>query len=183
LSQTALKYLKDTEADIHNVLIMTGDFNIRDNIWDLSFSYHFFYSDLLTDIADSMDLYLSKSTNQVSTRYSDNTNESNSVINFMFFRPNSLELDNHMIHLELRYLSDHAPLTVNISINEEHIPTKRHTIIKNSEEDKFIGKLINNIKRLNTKNLTSKVALDQTVQRFADKSDVIWFKHSKLEHC
>jgi len=58
--------------------------------------------------------------------------------------------------------------------------TKRYTIIKNSEEDKFIAELINNIKRLNTENLTSKVTLKQTVQIFADKSDVIWFKHSKL---
>ena len=30
-NQTALKYLKDTEANIHNVLIMAGNFNIRDN--------------------------------------------------------------------------------------------------------------------------------------------------------
>ena len=29
-SQTALKYLKDTEVNINNVLIMTGHFNIRD---------------------------------------------------------------------------------------------------------------------------------------------------------
>jgi len=29
-SQSALKYLKDTESSIHNVIIMTGDFNIRD---------------------------------------------------------------------------------------------------------------------------------------------------------
>ena len=29
--QSALKYLKDTEVDIPNVLIMAGDFNIRDN--------------------------------------------------------------------------------------------------------------------------------------------------------
>ena len=29
-SQSALKYLKDTEVNIDNVLIMTGDFNIRD---------------------------------------------------------------------------------------------------------------------------------------------------------
>ena len=28
--QAAFKYLKDTEANIHNVLIMVGDFNIRD---------------------------------------------------------------------------------------------------------------------------------------------------------
>jgi len=160
---------------------MIGDFNIRDNIWDPSFPYHFFYSNLLTDIADSMDLCLSKATNQVLTRYLDNTNKLNSVINLMFLRSNSLELDNYMIHLEWRYSSDHTSLTVNIFIDEEYVPTKRHTIIKNSEkEDKFIAELINSIKRLNIENLTSKVALKQTVQRFADKSDVIWFKHSKL---
>ena len=32
LSQLALKYLKDTEVNINNVLIMTGNFNIRDNL-------------------------------------------------------------------------------------------------------------------------------------------------------
>ena len=30
-SQLALKYLKDTKASIHNDIIMTGDFNIRDS--------------------------------------------------------------------------------------------------------------------------------------------------------
>ena len=29
---TALKYLKDTEANIDNVVLMTGDFNIRDSL-------------------------------------------------------------------------------------------------------------------------------------------------------
>ena len=29
---SALKYLKDTEANIHNFLIMTGDFNIQDSL-------------------------------------------------------------------------------------------------------------------------------------------------------
>ena len=28
LSHSALKYLKDTEVDIHNLLVITGDFNI-----------------------------------------------------------------------------------------------------------------------------------------------------------
>jgi len=32
LSQSALKYLKDTEVNISNILIMTGDFNIRDSL-------------------------------------------------------------------------------------------------------------------------------------------------------
>ena len=31
-SNTALKYLKDTEANIDNVVLMTGDFNIRDSL-------------------------------------------------------------------------------------------------------------------------------------------------------
>ena len=31
-SQLALKYLKDTKVDIHNILIMTEDFNIRDSL-------------------------------------------------------------------------------------------------------------------------------------------------------
>ena len=31
-SHTALKYLKDTEANIDNVVLMTGDFNIRDSL-------------------------------------------------------------------------------------------------------------------------------------------------------
>ena len=30
-SQLALKYLKSTKANIHNVLVMTGNFNIRDS--------------------------------------------------------------------------------------------------------------------------------------------------------
>ena len=30
-SQLALKYLKDTEVNLNNILIMTGGFNIRDN--------------------------------------------------------------------------------------------------------------------------------------------------------
>ena len=67
-SQTALKYLKDTEANINNILVMTEDFNIRDNSWNLSFSHYLIHSNLFTDIADSINLYISKSTNHVHTR-------------------------------------------------------------------------------------------------------------------
>ena len=31
-SQLALKYFKNTEVNINNVLIMTGNFNIRDSL-------------------------------------------------------------------------------------------------------------------------------------------------------
>jgi len=109
-SHSALKYLKDTEANINNVLLMTGNFNIRDSIWDPPFSFHSFISDDLIMIADSYDLALSSPTNPCSTRYSDTAEESNSVIDLMFLRNRSSELDNHFILPDSHLSSDHAPL-------------------------------------------------------------------------
>jgi len=83
-SHSALKYLKDFEANIPNLLIMTGDFNIHDSIWDSSFSHHASISDNLIIIADSFNLDLSIPTNQVPTRYSDTIGESNLVFDLMF---------------------------------------------------------------------------------------------------
>ena len=39
-SHSTLKYLKNTKVNIWNLLIMTGDFNIRDSLWDSSFPHH-----------------------------------------------------------------------------------------------------------------------------------------------
>jgi len=44
----ALKHLKDTEVNIHNIPIMTSNFNIRDSTWDPLFPYHLIYEDTLT---------------------------------------------------------------------------------------------------------------------------------------
>jgi len=60
---SALKYLKDSEANIQNLLIMTSNFNIRDSIWDPSFSHHSSISDNLIIIANSFNLDLSIPTN------------------------------------------------------------------------------------------------------------------------
>ena len=160
-SQTALKYLKNTEANINNILIIAEGLNIRDNSWDPFFPYHSSHCDLLTDIADSMDLCVFKFTNQVPTRYLDNLNNSNLVIDLMFLYPNLSEFNNHTIHPEWRLSSDHTPLTVNIAINEELIHTKKYTIVKNSEEENnFITELIESIKGLNMENISSKEVLE-----------------------
>jgi len=68
----ALKYLKDTKVNIDNVLIMTGNFNIRDSSWNPYFWYCSIHRDTLIDVADSFHLELSKPTNCISTRYLDN---------------------------------------------------------------------------------------------------------------
>ena len=109
-NQFALKYLKNTEANIWNVLIMTGNFNIRDRDWDLDYLFHSVHSELLFDISDTLDLSFSYPTNPVPTRYSDNSDKLNSVINLIFLRPNSSELDNYSIFPNSWHLSDHALL-------------------------------------------------------------------------
>ena len=97
-SHFALKYLKDSEANIQNLLIMTGGFNIWDSIWNLSFPHYFSISNNLIIIADSFNLDLSVLTNSVPTRYPDTIGELNSVINLMFLQSGLTELNNHSIH-------------------------------------------------------------------------------------
>ena len=115
----------------------------------------------LTNIIDSMNLCILRPTNQVSTRYLENQNDSNLVIDLMFLRPDSLELDNHTIYPEWKLSLDHASLTVNIAIIEEHIQTKKHTLVNNSKkEENFIAELIKAVTRLNTENISSKEILE-----------------------
>ena len=56
--QSTLNYLKDTEVNIHNILIMAGNFNIRDSNWKSSYSFYSIHSDTLLKIVDFFDLKL-----------------------------------------------------------------------------------------------------------------------------
>ena len=99
-SHSTLKYLKNTKVNINNLLIMIGNFNIRDWLWDPSFPYHASISDDLFIIADLFNLDLSIPTNLVPTMYSDTMGKSDSVIDLMFLYSDSRKLNNHMIHPE-----------------------------------------------------------------------------------
>ena len=163
-SHSALKYLKDTEVNISNVLLMMGDFNIRDNLWDLSFPFHASISNNLIMIADSFNLSLSSLTNPGPTRFSDTAGESNSVINLMFLQHGSNKLDNHSILPEYHLFSDHVPLIIDIPIFEEFIQTSKLAIFPNSEQETdFIKGVISNLSKLDTSNIESIDKLEQIV--------------------
>jgi len=82
---------------------MTGDFNIKDSLWDSNFLFHFVHSDMLFNITDSFSIALSKPTENFPTRFSDNDQNSNSVLDLVFTRPSSAEFNCHHIHPDWCY--------------------------------------------------------------------------------
>jgi len=142
-------------VNINNLLIMTGNFNIKDQLWDSSFPHHSSISNDFFILANSFNLDLSLSTNPVPTRYSDTIGESDSVIDLMFLHSESNELNNHAIHPDWQLTSDHAPLTVTISIEEEFVQTAKLLLPKKSDkEEAFIKEVSSIIKFLDTSNLS-----------------------------
>ena len=179
-AHSALKYPKDSEANILNLLIMTGDFNIWDSIWDPSFPHHSSISDNLIIIADSFNLDLLILTNQVPTRYSDTISKSNSVIDLIFLQSGSSKLNNHSIHPNWWLTSDHTPLTVSISIARENINLSKFSIPKNSEEEAmFIKEVSSIIKNLNISDLSNINKLENIVNTLASNTKSAWRKNSK----
>ena len=152
-SHTALKYLKDTEVNIDNIVLMAGDFNIRDSLWDSTFPFHSSLSNNLIIIVDSFNLVLSTLTNPCPTRYSDMVGESNSVIDLMFLQYGSSELDQHSILPDSQLSSNHTPLSIVIPIFEEIILTLKLSLApKSDQENAFIEDIISNFKTMNMSN-------------------------------
>jgi len=163
-SQSALKYLKDTEVNISNVIIMTEDFNIRDSIWDPNYPFHLYNSELLFDIADSFSLNISNPIENVPTRFSDNNNNADSVLDLVFLHPFSSKFNCHVIHLDWRLSSDHTLITVDILIQEERISHMRQSIVKGSNEEKlFVKSIVKAIKNLNTSYIQKSDDLEKVV--------------------
>ena len=182
-SHSAIKYLKDTEINIHNLLIMTGDFNIHDNLWNPLFNYYSSTSNDLIIIVDSFNLSLSVSTNQIPTRYSDNVNDANSVIDLMFLQCGSTKLNQYSIHPDWQLTSNHVPLMITIPITEEYkyINIHKRTISKNSnEEDSFLKKVITSFFTLDMSNILEISQLENIVADFTNIVESAWMRNSKI---
>jgi len=135
----------------------------------------------LFDIADSFNLGLSEPINRVSTKYSNNSQDSNSVLNLIFLQFGSEELDNHSVQPEWHFISDYTPLTIIIPIIKEHIQNKKQTIVKNSNEEKnFINELIKSISSIDINNLLNVKSLKNIVLTLACSVERIWEENSKI---
>jgi len=159
---------------------MTGDFNIRDHLWDSSFLHHSSISEDLLIITDLFDLELSTPTNPIPTRYSDTIGESDSVIDLMFLRSGSRELNEHIIHPDWHLSSNHVPLTITIPIAEEFIHSSKLKIPKNSEKEEiFVKKIINIFKALNTLSIMNHESLEYTFNSLATRIEQAWLSNTK----
>jgi len=122
--QLAINYLKDIEANIWYVLIMARNFNIRDRKWNPSYSFYLSHNNSLMKVTNSFELKLSSLIYQIPTCYTNNPNNSNSIIDLIFLWPNLVEINNYFILPEFWHSLDYTPLIVNISIIKEFIQEK-----------------------------------------------------------
>jgi len=164
-SHTTLKYLKNTEANINNLVLIVGDFNIRDSLWNSFFLFHSSISDDLIIVADSFNLVFSSPINSCLTRYSEIAGESNSMIDLMFFHYDSAELDQYFIFPESCLSSDHAPLTVIIPLSEKFIQMSKLILApKSGQESQFIKDVILKFKNLNMTSIKDIDKLERVIK-------------------
>ena len=106
--------------------------------------------------------------------------ESNSVIDLMFLRYGLSKLDHHSIHPENRLSSDHAPLSIDIPIFEEVIPTSKFLIpLKSDQETVFIEEIISNFKNMDMSDIGSMEKLECIVNQLGAIIDQAWMKNAK----
>ena len=99
----------------------------------------------------------------------------------MFLHCRSSEMNNHSIYSEWRLMSYHTPLTIVIPIIEEHINTKKHTIVKDSNKEWiFIKDFSEALRNINTSNIIDPLYLDRIVNKFVSTVKNIWTKNSKI---
>jgi len=68
---------------------------------------------------------------------------------------------------------------VDIIIEEEFILDKKHTIVKNNEEEfEFVKEFIRKFESINMVNITNKISLKCIVQKYADIVESTWISHS-----
>ena len=118
--------------------------------------------------------------NPIPTMYSGILMVSDSVLDLMFLHSNLSKLNHHVIHPSWRLISDHAPLTITITIKEEYMMNTKLFLLKNSEqEEEFIKEVICVFKLLDTINLIDCELLKQIVDKLATSIKQTWNSNTR----
>jgi len=150
----------DQIIDIPNLLYMGRDFNIRDVEWDPSVFFYPTAGQALVDLADSLGLVCSLPELSVPTHYSDTDGHANSVIDLIFLGISCTQVL-HYIKPDLRWLSDHTSLLVDLPISPENICFSRKVLKCDSdEENNFLFSVTLELHALNFSRLDSVDDLD-----------------------
>ena len=145
-NQTALYFLCQNTVNLVNIVIITGDFNIRNSDWDLLTHHYSMHTDDLITIADSLGLELFPSSNPGLTRFMNNPWDSNSVLDLVFLSPDNLGFGKYIPHSEIWKPFDHVLLTIEVGIRSINIDINIWSIRKDSEEEKdFITTITNRV--------------------------------------
>ena len=119
-------------------------------------------------------------TNPYLTRYLDTIGEANSIIDLMFLRYGSSEINQHSIHPDWHLTSDHALLSIVIPIVDEIISISKLSIQqKSKQENAFIKEVISSFKNFDTSNITNKKDLEYMVNKLNSLVDQAWNKNTK----
>jgi len=162
--QTALHVLRNNTRNLGITIVMTGDFNIRDSDWDPNIQYYSIHTEEFMSIADSLDLELAMPVNPGPTRFTDNQQDSNSVLDLVFMNPNNSGFNKHTLNPDICLPSDYIPLIIEVGIKEENINFSFQAIRKDSkEEEAFIRDIIKGIRNINTSDLKNQA----DIQRYA----------------
>jgi len=102
------------------------------------------------------------------------------MIDLMFLRYGSSELDQHSILPDFWLSSDHTSLSIDIPIFEEIIQTLKLSLApKSDQESAFIEDIISNFKIMDTSNIEDMEKLERVVNQLGMIIDQAWTKNAK----
>ena len=115
----------------------------------------------------------------VPTHYSDISSHANSVIDLIFLGINCAQVTHH-IEPDLRWLSDHAPLIVNLPIASENIQVYRKVLKQDSEEEvAFLLSVSKGLSQLDFSALNSVSSLDMLSEAISGLFADCWTTYAK----
>jgi len=130
-------------------------------------------------VADNLGLDLSHLANPRPTRFADNPQDTNSILDLVFLEPNNLRFGRHIL-LDLQKPSDHILLIINVGIKKENFDLIIQSIKKdNTKEENFISSIIRDVKLIDTSSITNRESLQNAINQLTGAFEKVWAENSK----